>query len=164
MNPKGIVIIALLGVLPIVLSTDTSEVKWYSMPPDEIKLRTFQSPNKINTGNKPKYMDWVDIRNAFRFDPDEPPMAKKVTYFAPENEDYYSEALSFGVIFFIIAGVLAVCIIAYIVMRFLFGGCMGPKNQKAIMDDDKMKWILVLGASTVALAMVITMGVFYYRP
>ena len=106
MNPKGIYLIILLGIVSVVVTqsyNDSSEVRWYSMPPDEIRLNTYQSPNKINPNSKPNYQDWVDIRNAFRYDPDDPPKAKLVPYFTPEEKDYYSDCFEFGYVFVVVS-------------------------------------------------------------
>ncbi|MCQ2820144.1 MAG: hypothetical protein MJ252_22995 [archaeon] len=130
------------------------------MPPDEISLNTYQSPNKINPNSKPNYQDWVEIRNAFRYDPDDPPKAKLVPYFTPEDKNYYSDCFEFGYVFVGFAALMAISIIAYIVQRFFFGGCQGPKNKKNMADDDKMKWILIIIGCVVALGGMITMLIF----
>lgn len=163
MNPKVLYLIILLGVISEVdpiLYNDTSEVKWYSMPPDEISLNTFQSLNKIYPTRKPDYQDWVDIRNAFRYDPDDPPKAKLVPYFTPEKSSYYSDCFEFGYVFVAFAVITLASIIAYIVQRFFCHGCQGPKNQKNIIGDDLWKWILIGVGCVVSLGGMILMLIF----
>ena len=166
-NPKKKISLSFITVflaICVVFSNaqnDTSELKWYSMPPDEIKLNIFQSPNKINPNSNPDYIEWVFIRDAFRYDysEDNDTYVKLVDYFAPETDNYYKDKLDFAGLFIGCAVISFVCIIIYLIIRFVKKGCMGPKNKKGEEAYDKHKWSLVIIGGTIAfVSLIVTMA------
>lgn len=171
MNPRNEIAIKLVCFLLIASFsfsyqqeyTDTSEVQWYSMPPDEIKLNTYQSPNKEDPTRRPDYMDWVNYRNAFRYDPDSPPIAKLVDYFKPEDGGYYRDCVGFGGLFIAGSVISFICIIIYLVVRFWKKGCMGPKNKKREEENDCYKWTLIFIGSLISVTSFIVVLVYSSR-
>lgn len=142
---------------------DSSEVKWYSMPPDEIILNTYQSPNKIDPTRHPDYMDWVNYRNAFRYSKDNAPIAKSVEYFVPEDSGYYADCISFGGFFIALAVISFVLILVYLFIRFVKKGCVGQKNKRLEAVNDKYRWALVFGGGLLTLVSFICMMSFSDR-
>lgn len=142
---------------------DSSEVKWFSMPPDEIILKTYQSPNKVDPTRRPDYMEWVNYRNAFRYSKDDAPIAKSVEYFKPESSGYYSDCISFGGLFIAFACISFLLILVYLFMRFVKKGCVGQKNKKGDAANDKYRWALVFGGGILTFCAFVCMMAYSDR-
>jgi hypothetical protein len=98
---------------------DKTEVK------DELFVPRYKS--ELKQEQREEYMNWVEFKNSFN--PIEGQLAKLTKYFAPENPKYYSAIYKSGWPFYSIAGVFGLVLLAYLIMRFGFRYCLGPKSH-----------------------------------
>ena len=73
------------------------------------------------------YYYWIGLRNSFYYSQDSNQLEKLVKYFSPEDPEYYSNLHSFTIPSIIIACSILVITIIYLITRFFFHGCQGPK-------------------------------------
>lgn len=108
----------------LITYTESKDSNW-TMGNNTIKINTYES--KLTEEERDRYYYWIGLRNSFYYQKENNKLEKLVTYFAPENEDYYSNLGSFKVPFYICAVAVVIVLIIYLVQRFLLKGCRGPK-------------------------------------
>lgn len=92
--------------------TDTFEVVFYQ--------------SNLTMDQREEYNEWISIKNSFSAQQGK--LAKMTQFFAPEDPKYYKDVYATGWPFYAIAGVACASLIAYLVMRFAFHMCKGPKS------------------------------------
>ena len=107
-----------------IISTIFSGNNW-TMGNNSIKINYYES--KLTDEQRDNYYYWIGLRNSFYYYEDMNQLEKLVTYFAPENDDYYSNLFTFITPFCLFGGGVAICIVIYLVRRFILKGCRGPK-------------------------------------
>jgi len=58
-----------------------------------------------------------------------PRLLKTTRYFTPENPGYWHDIEWYGWWFFVAAGCFAFFMLVYLILRFAFGYCKGPKAR-----------------------------------
>lgn len=107
-----------------IISTILSANNW-TMGNNSIKINYYES--KLTDEQRDNYYYWIGLRNSFYYYEDMNQLEKLVTYFAPENDDYYPNLFAFITPFCLFGGAVAICIVIYLVRRFVLKGCRGPK-------------------------------------
>ena len=98
----------------------------YSLYNNTIKINTYKS--NISNEKILELRDWISIRNAFFHSYNEIKLAKEEIYFNVDKQGYFDDMRSFGTPFFICCFVSIIFIIIYLIMRFIFKKCNGPKK------------------------------------
>lgn len=113
---------------PKVLNLPSSVKKEpFSFFNDTIQINIYNSTLSLSQRNS--YYYWRAIRNLIYYSDDKNQYEKSILYFTPEKSNYLSELNEFGYPFYIAAVLLAISIILYLILRFLFKYCTGPKGE-----------------------------------
>ena len=116
---------SLFALFFLCLISSSLQHNYWKIYNNSITINSYQS--KLTEEQRSDYYYWVGLRNSFYFSEDSNQLEKLVTYFTPEEEDYYSNLFSFSVPGFLCAGAVIVIFIVYLIKRFLLKGCRGPK-------------------------------------
>ena len=108
----------------LITYSKTKEANW-TMGNNTIKINTYQS--KLTEEERSRYYYWIGLRNSFYYQKENNQLEKLVTYFAPEDEDYYSNLRAFIIPFCFCSAAVVIVLIIYLVQRFVLKGCRGPK-------------------------------------
>ncbi len=92
---------------------------------DELIVPRYKSA--LTEEQRKEYMTWVEFKNSLNSY--EGQLAKLTKYFSPENPTYYSTIYKFGWPFYSLAGVFGFILLIYIILRFGFRYCLGPKHH-----------------------------------
>lgn len=106
------------------LAYSNSNANW-TMGNNTIKINTYES--KLTEEQRDNYYYWIGLRNSFYYQKENNKLEKLVTYFAPEQDDYYSNLRNFIIPFGFCSGAVVIILVIYLVQRFLLKGCRGPK-------------------------------------
>lgn len=98
----------------------------YVIANDTIKINIYQS--SLTDKQRSNYYYWIGFRNSFYYSESEGKLAKLIKYFAPQDEGYYLALYKFGAPFFAVGCLIGLCLLIYLVMRFLLKKCQGPKR------------------------------------
>lgn len=124
----------------------------YLINGSEILLNITES--KVSQKERAQYFQWVGLRDSFYYSGRTDLLIQLINYFTPEAEDYFSSLFIFGIIFFILAGILSVALILYLILRFGFKMFTGPKKYERSFGI--FTWIIILiGASISFIALSI---------
>jgi hypothetical protein len=149
-----------LSLILIFLSSCNSQSPTY--PPYEISensitIKSYSS--NLTNEQRQEYQYWIGIRNSFYYSKDENKYAKVIKYFTPEDSNYYPNIYRFSYLFYIIATLIGALILYYLVMRFLFRRCQGPK--KVVENSyEYFVWGLIALGSAIALVFLY-MGIYH---
>ena len=94
---------------------------------DTIQINIYNSTLSLSQRNS--YYYWRAIRNLIYYPDNKNLYEKSIPYFTPEKKNYLSELNEFGYPFYIAAALLTISIILYLILRFLFKYCTGPKGE-----------------------------------
>ena len=114
----------------------------YSLYNNTIKINTYKS--NISNEQLIELRDWISIRNAFFYSYKDIKLAKEEIYFNVDKETYFDEMKAFGTPFFICCFLSIFFILIYLIMRFLFKKCTGPKKIENSYVS-QTKFIFVIG-------------------
>ena len=107
----------------------TFEQNNWTMANNAIKININSYKNELI--NIDDYSYWTDLRNALYYSQNTNQLEKLVKYFTPEEENYYKNLFNFSAPGFVLTACVIVVLIIYLVNRFLFKGCKGPKKVAA---------------------------------
>ena len=108
---------SLFALFFLCLISSSLQHNYWKIYNNSITINSYQS--KLTEEQRSDYYYWVGLRNSFYFSEDSNQLEKLVTYFTPEEEDYYSNLFSFSVPGFLCAGAVIVIFIVYLIKRFL---------------------------------------------
>ena len=112
--------------------------------------------SKLSNEEREKYEEMIDSKRAFSAS-----MDKVYKSFSPEREGYWNGLNSVTLLFFYISLVIIVAIIFYLLLRFLFKKCKGPKNATDITRCYRnTSWVL-MGISTVTVIVLFSIILSY---
>jgi hypothetical protein len=83
--------------------------------------------SNLTQDQRNEYLYWVKYKNSFAADAGQ--LAALTTYFAPESSTYYEQVFTSGWPFYLIGSVATLALLIYLVLRFLFGRFLGPKQH-----------------------------------
>lgn len=113
-------------------TNEASEVK------DELIVPRYKS--SLTDEQRGEYMKWVEFKNSLGRDAVQ--LAKLTKYFAPEDATYYPAIYKSGWPFYSLAGIFGFVLLIYIIMRFGFRLCLGPKKH-ITMAYGIFAWFLI---------------------
>ena len=114
-------------LISLSFSKKEEEESYWTIGNNTISLNYYKSG--MNDTLRDNYYYWIGLRNSFYFSEDSNQLEKLVTYFTPEEKDYYKDLFSFSAPGFICSAVVLVIFFIYLVKRFLLKGCRGPKIE-----------------------------------
>ena len=129
----------------------------YEISENSITIKSYSS--NLTNEQRQEYKYWIGIRNSFYYSKDDNKYAKVIKYFTPEDPNYYPKIYLFSYPFYIIATLIGALILYYLVMRFLFRRCQGPK--KVVENSyEYFVWGLIILGSAIALVFFY-MGIYH---
>lgn len=92
---------------------------------DLLEVSIYQS--NLTQTQRNEYLKWVDFANSMNSNGGQ--SARLTKYFSPQDPRYYPNIFNYGWPSYTLACVAAVSFIAYIILRFGFKNCLGPKKH-----------------------------------
>ena len=149
----------ILSLTLICLSSCNSQstVPPYEISGNSITIKSYSS--SLTNEQRGEYQYWIGIRNSFYYSKDDNMYAKVTKYFTPEDSNYYPKIYFFSYPFYFLATCIGALILYYLVMRFLFRRCQGPKK---IVENsyEYFVWALIILGSAVSLVFFF-MGIYH---
>jgi hypothetical protein len=112
-------------LLVLCLISFSSQGNNWTIYNNSIEINNYVS--SLTEDERENYYYWIGLRNSFYYSEDSNQLEKLVKYFTPEDKKYYMNLFNFCAPGFVCAGLVIVVIIFYLVRRFCFKGCLGPK-------------------------------------
>ena len=83
--------------------------------------------SRLDEVSRAEYMNWVSFENSLNSYGGQ--LVKLQKYFAPENTTYITSLYKYGLPFYIAAGILGLVFLLFLILRFGFKLCLGPKRH-----------------------------------
>lgn len=100
--------------------------KNWTIENNSINIKTYLST--LKDYEREHYYYYIGLRNSFYYSENSNQLEKLVKYFTPEEKNYYKDLYSFSAPGLVLASIVIIVFFIYLIRRFLFKGCLGPKN------------------------------------